>query len=579
MSWIGYHTLDGAEFINTARFEAYAAAAPWFHPASTRRADLAWVLGETYTDPATDLAPWYDPDVPASADFWGFYPISVDGLENSTRSSDPTESTRDGGVPGRLRHALKPVVYAGFIAGSSEEAVEYGMGWLRRTLISSLCSPLDAREQGLGSELAFMAHQPQESLTETPQAVFQRLKRRLHDVAVNVGPTVSAKRTTDCGDHIWLVQFTANGDPHIAGADQWVLTEYQPLVNTGTWDPAVTAGPDPSALRSYREDACNPPSYQPLYDPTCAIVITPPAPPDVPFGCWTPPEQGDIWRRLTVTIPEQNFPDWVEVLPSLVLHSVAEIRDLRVRFYRDEDGLLDPDTDPCSALTDMVVSYIPANSEMWISGLYEEVYVTLPGGHRRRADSLVFSTDMKPPTWPVLACGHQHLMTLEVRGEEGAWFANLHDGLTNGWVAQAGGSVSSVDSWLRSTGAGGVAIESRWDYVNQDAVAAPGQDWSLSGLVRTSDPMTVNVSVVFLNNLGNQVGIATDTVVVGAGEETFSVTGTAPANTVSANVKVASAAAVTAGDYIELSQIDLWRTDNIEALFPEVNLMFTPRMV
>jgi hypothetical protein len=416
MSWPGYFTLDDAEFINAARFEAYAANASWFHPAYAR-ADLDWLLEEAYTDPATDLAPWYDDDVPVSADFYGFYPGSVDGLDNSTRSAAGSESTRDGGVPGRVRHASKGVVFAGILAGRSDQAVEYGLEWLRLTLLGALCGPRDVRKQGLGAELRYLGYEPHESPSEAPQAVLKAATRRLQKAAVTgPGPTVLATRTTGCGDVIWQVQFTLTaGDPTVYGDDQWIVSEIDVVGETATWDPAVTAG-TVSETRVYLEDPCNLPTYSPLYDPECASVITPPIPPNVPFGCWVPPEIDDEWTRATITVPEQNFPTWREMLPTLVLTSdVDVVRDLRIRFYRDPEDDLDPDADPCAPISDMVVSYLPAASEMIISGLFEEVYVTTPNGHRRRADSLVFATAMKPIDWPVLACGVQHLITVETR--------------------------------------------------------------------------------------------------------------------------------------------------------------------
>jgi hypothetical protein len=418
MSWDGYFTLDGAEFINVDRFRAYAGSAPWFTNAFPT-SSLSWALDETYVDPETDLAPWYDTDVPVSGDFWGFYPTSIDGIESSSRSASTVESTGDGGVPGRIRHAIKSATFAGFLAGSSEQAVEYGMKWLRRTLLGGLCSPQDARKQALGADLVYLGAEPHETLELAPADAIEFLTRRLRRTAVTVGPLRDQARILSCGDVIWMVSFTISaGDPRTYGADKNIFVDYVPETVEDFWSADATEG-TATDLYTYVEDPCTQPVYAPLYDPECASVILPPTAPNVPFGCWVPPEPDDEWDRVAITIPEQNFPTWTEMMPLITLTSSVEtIRDIRIRFYRDEGEDLDPESDPCSWLTDMVVSYIPPTSTMAIDASFEDVHVTTSSGVPRRGDSLVFSSDMRPVTWPVLECGVQHIMTIESRGSD-----------------------------------------------------------------------------------------------------------------------------------------------------------------
>ena len=135
MAWAGYGEYAGNEIYNSARTAAYAKnnGAYWFKGCF----DDEWLPlmlgdGAQYTTPLLDNAPWVDPDIPASFDFWGAYPISVDGIEDSTRTATVNESTLDGGIPGRIRHATKSVVFNMALLGATECAVEYGMRWLRR---------------------------------------------------------------------------------------------------------------------------------------------------------------------------------------------------------------------------------------------------------------------------------------------------------------------------------------------------------------------------------------------------------------------------------------------------------------
>ena len=162
MGWEGYLTLDGVEIINAARTEAYAATAgaPWFKPVYNNDA-LRVLLGQSpYSTPGIDLAPWYDEDTVDSYNFWGFYPLSVDGLDDSSRTGNPVEFTTDGGSPGRVRSTMKSVVYSGLLVGETETAVEYGMRWLRRALLGAKCATVRADTTTLGSTVGFLSAAP-----------------------------------------------------------------------------------------------------------------------------------------------------------------------------------------------------------------------------------------------------------------------------------------------------------------------------------------------------------------------------------------------------------------------------------
>ena len=103
MAWPGYIVYDGVEIISTPRSGAYGERASWLYPVYDNDY-LVTLLGDgPYSTPALDPAPWYDPDDLRSGNFWGIYPISIDGLEDSSRGSTVTEFTTDGGNPGRLR--------------------------------------------------------------------------------------------------------------------------------------------------------------------------------------------------------------------------------------------------------------------------------------------------------------------------------------------------------------------------------------------------------------------------------------------------------------------------------------------
>lgn len=597
MAWDGLYYLDGQEFINVARTEAYAASADahWIKPIH-EVPHLADMLGDVpYVSPAIDPAPWYDPEVPESADFYGLYPLDVSGIDDSSRASSIVESTIDGGVPGRLRHASKTVVFSVALVGGSEKAVDYGAKWLRRTLLGDLCVG-DRADHGLGTTLEFLSSRPNLDPNPTvgPQETLSGLTRTLRRFSVNSGPSITAKRTIEsCGGEVWTATFSGiAGNPFIFAAEQPILQgwlsgavgtevvrnrlpdssfedqsvewlasgpatvafvedlmaphgvlaaeltatgsgdvylynsgglritvapeevgqyvtlmtnvawssenpakqvelqliffdsgmnqifsitdapftpgetygfhstvsndittntafievrhrilsavagdsirvdavmvpigaevpiggpypEWTPytavVVNPEPWVPGVTPGTLDNYPTVFDEVECGDDVWEPIYDPLCPALIVPPTPPDIPLGCFTPPAQ---WDRRAVTIPGENMPTWDDMVPIVHLTAIDVVRNARLRFYEDPDGVVDPIASPCSWSQDLVISYIPAGAVMVIDAAAEAVWVET-GGTRRRADSLIFTTEGRPFDWPSMLCGHQHLITLD----------------------------------------------------------------------------------------------------------------------------------------------------------------------
>lgn len=422
MAWEGYLTLDGVEIANRQRFETYTGTRSWFQPVY-RGDGVGNALEQTYTDVATDVAPWWDPDVPASLDLLGFYPINIVGLEDSSRTVSTVESTRDGGVPGRVRHATKEVNVTGFVAGGSEAAVEYGLIWLRRVLLAGLCSPQDARKQALGTEMTFFGYEPPtqaaaEEAEMSAQMVRDAITRTYRGTVTATGPQVLSRRKLACGDFVAQVQFTFRiGDPAIYSNSTRVFSGLLDPIDPIVWGTTVEEGDVDTT--TFEEALCGQPLWAPLYDPECAAAITPPSPPNVPLGCWTAPTEGATFDRTVVTIPATTFQTFTEMMPVLTLTNVnvEPLRDIRIRFYRDPLDDLDLEANPCEFVSDIVLSFIPSGT-LIIDASYEQTHITTTGGNTRRADSLIFATDQRPVRWPVLDCGVQYLMTVDTLGSD-----------------------------------------------------------------------------------------------------------------------------------------------------------------
>lgn len=476
MAWEGYFTYSGNEIINVARTEAYAAGLPWFKPVYKNTA-LPLILGDNiYSSPLIDDAPWADPTAPESYQFYGLYPLSVTGIEDSTRGSTVTESLGDGGYVGRLRLASKSVVFSGVLIGEDDAACMYGLRWLKQALTSGQC----ADDSCLGDELCYLDSEPAVNdgdftysieigppvtLSEvdagtptvvqpddydgsdpfvdssailnldggtpldgeggftrdilatpvTPTDCLAPLQRSLRNALANSGPQVTSKRTTSDGGAVWTVSFTvAVGSPWEFGSEVGVIE--------GFLDPAVQVPwvggviPDGGYIdldgALFDDTACATPVYEPLQDPNCPALIPPPLPPSVPLGCYSPPSR---WLRRQITIPASYIPLWGEVVPKFEVHARdADVRNLRLRFYADVNGDGDVSDDQCAFCGDIVVSYIPQGATLVFDGAAQEVYAIDASQRRRRADTVVFSADGTPFEWPILSCGMGYVVTLDL---------------------------------------------------------------------------------------------------------------------------------------------------------------------
>lgn len=422
MAWNGYFSYDGNEFINVHRTEVYAEnlGLSWFRPTFENSA-LGPMLGDgDYKTPLLDDAPWLDPDVPASADFVGAYPLDVTGIESSSRTSTPTESLGTGGNAGRLRHGTKSVVFSTLILAATEAGADYGVRWLRTALLGSACGP-SATDSCFGGDLCFLASPPEVPFPESSSVAdlmecMVPYRRYFRKVVFNQGPEVTSKRVTSDGGAVWAVQFTGLvANPYEFGADV-------PLIQ-GFLDPQVVVpwanGIEPAGgsidLDGYiaNETECAEVQYTPIYDPLHPAIIPPPSAPSVPLGNYVPPRN---WQRRQFTIPKQYVTLWSEMVPQIAIHAHLDpIRNLRVRFYADpqELGEVSQD-DPCSFCGDMVVSYVPPSHTLVIDAADEAVYAISPGGIQRRADSLVFASTGKPFDWPALSCGIPYVVTFDL---------------------------------------------------------------------------------------------------------------------------------------------------------------------
>lgn len=155
----GFLRLGGTEIANANRTEAYVKnLLPGFPLKGCQGAPgIPRALGETYDSPLLDGAPWVDPNNPATYRFYGFYPVSIEGVDSSTISASVSESLSDGGFVNSPRATTREIRVRGVLVGEDELAVSAGMSWLNEALAQNGC---DGSRDCNGGDLDFFAAEP-----------------------------------------------------------------------------------------------------------------------------------------------------------------------------------------------------------------------------------------------------------------------------------------------------------------------------------------------------------------------------------------------------------------------------------
>jgi hypothetical protein len=216
----GYLSLGGNEIVNNSRTRGIAQSAQpcplhWLKGPICETMNGALLESGAYNYSTIDLAPWFDPDVPASRDFFGFFAYSITEALDSTRTATRAESVGDGGFIGRTRKGTKTMRVKGLLLGRGRSAVEYGQAWLSSVIDPGACGQHGV-ECGLTDLEWFVdcppqrgwvvvpSSDPEEEDTTRPQtdaeyaATVDGYRRYLHDVSCLSGPLITG--TLQSGD-------------------------------------------------------------------------------------------------------------------------------------------------------------------------------------------------------------------------------------------------------------------------------------------------------------------------------------------------------------------------------------------
>lgn len=191
MTYQGYMALandegETIELVNASRVKAYTDnLAPSI---GLRGCDdcegLDEALGDTYTNPTDDVAPWYDPTDPATANFYGVYPLAFEGIDDSTRTIESAELTGDGSVVVNSRFTGKDIRVSGMAFAADEAALNAGVSWLDNALngteegrcfgdrlnLYSSCPPIEVLPPDFAEPYQLLGTVVEENVVHDPRA-------------------------------------------------------------------------------------------------------------------------------------------------------------------------------------------------------------------------------------------------------------------------------------------------------------------------------------------------------------------------------------------------------------------------
>lgn len=245
----GYFEMGGNEILNRERAYVYARESDcpitWLRLAGCPGLDDA--LGDEPYENGTLEAPWFDSNAPATARFYGAYPLSITGISDSTRTATITEGILDGGVIQGGRRAVRQVRCTALLIAEGMDALEAGLSWLDAALDQEGCST-HSGSCGEVDACFFVScppeRQPGESDDDYEEDI-RLLRRQMHGVVTISGPIVT--QTLQRGNHYgYIVEFTvAAGTPFVFSMPETISLIPSPA--TVVQDTPFNLAPYPSA--------------------------------------------------------------------------------------------------------------------------------------------------------------------------------------------------------------------------------------------------------------------------------------------------------------------------------------------
>lgn len=374
-------SIGGQELWNVLRTQAYLenVGSPFTTGASWCSCETltAAMLDDSdgYSTPTLDPAPWYDADLPDSAGFLGFLPLTVSALEDNTRARNVTNAVGGGGIFGPSRQLPRTITVTGLLVGDSCCSVEYGLHYLSEALAGCTGDTCD------GDCVEMFNCCPDAATTRAEFLADHR--RTFRRTALVSGPTVTdrvgsggscAKGTCGANGDIIQVEFV------LVAASPQPWTDVIPLLDV-TLPIGGTGGCIEWCLSHVVSDddiPCDPgecahapckSATNPCADPLRA-VLAPPEPTTPNPGFCIPIAS----ERACYTIDLSDRPQWSSDVPVItVTAGSSELRNVSVIIYeRPADTTMTcdqvADASRCAPVNSYYITYIPANGSVTIDG-------------------------------------------------------------------------------------------------------------------------------------------------------------------------------------------------------------------
>ncbi|MFC8886151.1 hypothetical protein ACFT54_10300 [Streptomyces cinereoruber] len=449
-----YLSFGGVEIANSARLEAYlgsvgspldsvgVCACPTFD--SSLAGDPA-----PYESPELDPAPWYDEDVPESADFTGLMILNVEGLGDRPVTRTVTRSAAGGAALGPARAQPRTITVTALVLAASCCGAEYGLHWLGEAL--SGC--------GGGCEgdcLTLFNCCPSEADAADPVLFTAKHRRTLRRVALIDGPTVLARHGNGCtsggacgasGADVMTVEFVLTAavpwkwtDPRPVldvpvptddGTEciEWCvhrnpLEPYDPVcaelgdtcppgavsveLGEGGCAPDAVVWPDRDELNLPCDKTCRlkvcPDESLMCSDPTCRTPTPPVAPPPETCFC-NAVAVNEEWHELDLTA----WPRWFGSAPVITVQAGSQdLRRVTITLYERtaaHEGLTCEqiaELERCNAHSVYEISYVPAGGTLTLDGQIGRAMVECGGVCETSTDA--YGAGGGPVAFPMLDC-------------------------------------------------------------------------------------------------------------------------------------------------------------------------------
>lgn len=222
------------------------------------------------------------------------------------------------------------------------------------------------------------------------------------------GATRGALRVVDVvgdGWSLWAAGDTMLLDDAITPFNEYYFDGNTPDTATKVyvWDGAENAS-------ASRELVSLLPAPNPLIDPDCPPVPSPPRPPFIDDSC----VEDDVteWRRFSQEIQPNFIHSWLDSIPILRITTNAAARLVRVRYYPNPFDRPLTQLEADSFCAEQIISYIPGDTIFTLDGVSQRVYAEVAGSSSTISADHLLRSDTN--IWPALGCGIGYYVTVDV---------------------------------------------------------------------------------------------------------------------------------------------------------------------